>query len=365
MRKKRFLAVVLTASMVLGNSVMAMASASANIVNTDPAVGNAEGSGSVEGIVNKNVFSVELPTQAEKASVFDFIMDPQELVSATDAARYTSANSVVSGSMYFKNVSANGTYDLGPTSKALTVKNRSTMDVDVTLSANITGLTGVELISTNASDVPAFGNGKPSVYMALSGNEISGNGAPTISPITAASSKITTTISGADGQYEVSYNNGYSYALSSNSANFAGYSFALTGASGGGDYDSWTEVAGLTTAPKVTVTWTLTEHVDPVQPSLTFVTPEATGNSVAKPATGPVRLKIDWGKGADEASTVSSVKAGNTTLTSDQWNVKMNDTTFNGDLLQLTGPYLSTVATTTIYTVEFNTGTTVTFTLTA
>ena len=366
MRKKRFLAVLLAASMVLGNSVMA--SASSNIKNGDPAEGSAEGSGSVEGLVNKNVFSVELPTEAEGESVFNFIMDPQELVSATDAARYTSANNVVSGSMYFKSVSTDGTYDLGPTSKALTVKNRGTMDVDVTLDAKVDGLSGLELISTNASDVPAFDSGEPSVYLALSGNEISGNGTPEIKPITAGGARITSTISGADGEYDISVSGDkYVYSLSSNSGNFAGYSFALTGARGGGDYDKWTAVEKTT--PKVTVTWTLTKHFDPVAPSLTFGLPSSTTNTVAKPATGPIKVKIDWGQGTQKASSIKSVVAASggtskTLVENTEYNIKKGDVDFNSDLLQFPGPYMSGVTETTTFTITFDTGDTATLIVT-
>ena len=89
MRTKRFLSVVLSAAMIAGSSVTAFAATA----TTSPAHGTLTGKGSMEGIVDLDVFRVDVPTTPTSGVTdLDFIMDPQELIKATDGKRYLSTN---------------------------------------------------------------------------------------------------------------------------------------------------------------------------------------------------------------------------------------------------------------------------------
>lgn len=173
MRKKRFLAMVLSAAMVMGSTVIA----SAADVTTAPATGTLTGSGRMEGQVQTDVFAVVVPTTALDAlNSMDFILDPQELIKKTDGARYLSTNSynstsisvdsfgdITTGSMYFVNSGNGTTYKLSPTSEKYTVINKSTMEVSVSINAQLKNLDPV-----SASDTKTFEDkDATSIYMAV------------------------------------------------------------------------------------------------------------------------------------------------------------------------------------------------------
>ena len=65
--------------------VMAM-SISATAQAQDMGEGNSDGVGELEGIVKTDVYQVVMPTETE--GIFDFILDPQGLINATDGAAY-------------------------------------------------------------------------------------------------------------------------------------------------------------------------------------------------------------------------------------------------------------------------------------
>lgn len=255
MRKKRFLAVVMAASMVFGNSVAALAADD----TVPPAEGELTGKIALEGIVDPDVFRVELPVESagDVKTAFDFIMDPQNLIEQTSGARYVSGQGVNNlstnkfdyGTLYFANTSSNGdVLKLSPSSNELKITNKGTMDVDVKLTAEVVSLNGVKLVSTNSiSDGDA-----PSVYLALSGNGVQ-------KPITEGGIDMEATISGNDDAYSISCNadeKKYEKVASENAA-FVSFNFLLTGASGGSVKD-WLEIEDDLTNAEVNVTWVVT-----------------------------------------------------------------------------------------------------------
>jgi len=255
MRKKRFLAVVMAASMVFGNSVAALAADD----TVPPAEGELTGKIALEGIVDPDVFRVELPVESagDVKTAFDFIMDPQNLIEQTSGARYVSGQGVNNlstnkfdyGTLYFANTSSNGdVLKLSPSSNELKITNKGTMDVDVKLTAEVVSLNGVKLVSTNSiSDGDA-----PSVYLALSGNGVQ-------KPITEGGIDMEATISGNDDAYSISWNadeKKYEKVASENAA-FVSFNFLLTGASGGSVKD-WLEIEDDLTNAEVNVTWVVT-----------------------------------------------------------------------------------------------------------
>lgn len=134
-------------------------------------------SGDASSIINKvektvpaDVVSIQLPTTSEdneSDSVLDFIMDPQRLITETDAARYDGADFERNATVFFRN--SNGA--LTSHSDDLTIWSQSTVPVRVTVTARMQN-TGSITMSTD----PSFtGDTSPSLYMALvddSGNEI-------------------------------------------------------------------------------------------------------------------------------------------------------------------------------------------------
>lgn len=106
--------------------------------------------------------SVELPTmEKEGNSLLDFILDPQGLITATNAVRYGGMYFEEGATLYFKN--SDGPYDYSKNSDQLIVTNRGEEVIEVTISAQITDL-GNAMITrdkTYAEDV------RSSIYLAI------------------------------------------------------------------------------------------------------------------------------------------------------------------------------------------------------
>lgn len=155
-------------------------------------------------------------------SPFDFIMDPQKLITATSAVRYGGVKFEEGATLYFKNTS--GDYEYSHRSDYLKITSRSNVPVRVTVKLAVKDTYDVNLVqSALFSD-----DRRCSMYFALldsDGNE------------TAAAADGTATFQVILPACEAE--NGVSSCL-----------FALTGCCNpGGD---WT---GLTVCPRIVVTW--------------------------------------------------------------------------------------------------------------
>lgn len=115
------------------------------------------------------VVSVELPVESTGESVFDFIIDPQQLITLTNAAAYNGASFEPNATLYFRN--ADGWYDYSSRSDYLTFTNLGSTYVNVSLSAQVVCDGTVSL-----ADTRYFGLGNNDMlYLALvdsNGNEI-------------------------------------------------------------------------------------------------------------------------------------------------------------------------------------------------
>lgn len=363
MRKKRFLAVILAASMVLGNSVTAFATVSYNDDKVSPVKGTATGQASFEGYVNEDIFVVEVPTVAAPTDkTFDFIMDPQRLIEQTSGNKYATSNtndanrngistdSISYGSLYFANRDNAGTVSqLSTSSNYLTVRNKGSRDVTIGLKATVKNMGAVELSSNaNVSD-----NENPSIYLAMQGADLSGNVAATqaIESVSQGAS-LSTRVSGCDSNYIISVNskNEYEYVVSDpDSVSYAGYGFRLTGACGGGDFTDWTAVgkAMKTAIPKVTVTWDITPYVTPVAPTIAT-------SSVAKPTDGSgVFVSIDLGAGTLAATGIASITFGASLGAATSPLASTNYEYANGQL-KIKGAHVANIAATRVYKIVMN-----------
>ncbi len=202
-------------------------------------------------VYGKDVVSVALPAISEDGeSPFDFIIDPQGLIFATDAAKYGGGKVEEDATLLFRN--HDGEYDFSRRSDGLTVKNRSNVPVVVTVTASIENLGDIELSgSTDYGDSEAC-----SMYLAVVDDE--GNEKPISED---GEISISTEMRKAPEDayiYRIDEENGsYSYELSRSpeEIDFDSYSFGLTGYCN--PNGKWEDVS---VHPVVKVTW----KVEPV-----------------------------------------------------------------------------------------------------
>ena len=113
-------------------------------------------------VVREDVVALELPIIDEsETSVFDFILDPQKLLYITEAARFGGGTVEEGATLFFQN--SEGQYDFSKYSDQLTVTNRSTVPVRLTISACIADLGELQMVGnddfTDSEDC--------SIYMAV------------------------------------------------------------------------------------------------------------------------------------------------------------------------------------------------------
>lgn len=189
--------------------------------------------GDYEELINdlkkEEIISLELPlTDGMSPSPFDFIMDPQGLIEATDAARYGGTRFEEGATIYFENTT--GEYDYSHQSDFLEVISHSTIPIRITVEARVENL-------------------NPSVYLALIDNH--GNEIPVDLDGTAV---IDTELDACE-----------------DTASYNTYAFALTGTC-----ESDAEWSNVSEQPYVTVTWTL-EPITDENPSESTLEPSDDG----------------------------------------------------------------------------------------
>ena len=114
---------------------------------------------------SEEVISIELPCFTVNESPFDFILDPQLLITDTNAARYGGCPFEAGATLFFENKEE--TYGLSSKSDRLTVTNRSTVPVAVTVSARVENLGAIHLCNDPSFD----GRKDDCVYIALVDDE--------------------------------------------------------------------------------------------------------------------------------------------------------------------------------------------------
>lgn len=175
----------------------------------------------------EDVFQVLFPANTDH--VFDFIMDPQELIGRTNAAAYGGLTFEEGATLFFRRHDGGAEEDYSSSSDALVITNMGTEDVDIVLTASVSP-DSLEKISMTDDETFADDT-ETSLYLALT------DGEHTIAIDREAGAVIHTTlegVSGEDGAYRE-------------------YRFWLMGAvNGNGD---WSEVKEV--VPEVTVTWSV------------------------------------------------------------------------------------------------------------
>ena len=223
-------------------------------------------------VVGGDVVSMSIPVVSEsETSVFDFILDPQGLLYETDAIRYGGGRVEEGATLLFHN--KEGEYDFSRRSDWLTVTNRSTVPVRVTVTAQVTDFGDVRL-----AESADFGEStEPEVYLAIEDDQgnilpLSADAQTTIN-LEMASAPKNTYVFRMDEE-----NHTYEYGMNMDSSmvDFDTYSFGLIGAC-----NSNAEWQNISVNPTITVTW----YVEPLMPEEQEEAPAADHNTNDKTNT--------------------------------------------------------------------------------
>lgn len=241
---KKMMALALAASMVMGSSVVAFAA------DASTPSGGTQGSGAVEGHVDKEVLNVVLPTVEAGKSLFSYTMDPERLIQGTSAAKYAEgAVFPVAGSdtgVYF----LTGTNTYANTSNAYQVINKSSCDVE--LKVKVKATKGTDSIDLAASSTVASTGTDPNLYLGLKVGE---GGTPTV--LSETEQSITKRISGSQSNFDVAVRTKaddtkeyvYQAKEGADATGWKAMNISMEGAV------SALPIAATTTAPTVDVTW--------------------------------------------------------------------------------------------------------------
>lgn len=160
MKQKKVLAMSMATIMAFASTGMVFAD---DVTDASKATGSVDGTGTIEGYAETDVFTVTLPTTKK----VDFKIDPQELLKAIsssdtlDGTAFSTATDGYGKTVLFKDETNANTFTT--TSADISVVNKSTFDVDVDVTAKVTGLTkegengySIALMDKDAKDF-AFG----------------------------------------------------------------------------------------------------------------------------------------------------------------------------------------------------------------
>lgn len=318
---KKMVAMATAAVMVVSAPMVAFA-----VESDDGATsgnGTINGTGSVEDYVNKDTFKIVLPTVTD----VNFTLDPQGLLKVADDQTYTLGE----GAVYFANVSDDGTTYSG-TSDVIEIVNKSSYDIDVEFSIEVTMPEGVTLVESEEALADAT---TPSVYLAMQENAdssatalVPGANVYTTKQV-AGISETTEDAVGYEIVAEGDATNGYTYTYELNAnyddTNAARAKYTIIGACD--TTADWSAVKNAEVA--ATVVWSATKHVDQAAPSIAET-------SYTLVADTPVEITVDLGKG-DLAATgiekITYVNASGTVanLGTTQWTYKNGKLTFTAE----------------------------------
>lgn len=304
MKNFKGLVSVATAAVMLAGSSMPALAAGTN-------EGGASGDGAYEGFVEEtSVFSVLVPTDASSTQGFDFFVDPNGLLEKTNYDRIdgaTAADFETGATLFFTRTAKAADADAGTPavvkygkdSESIEFKNYSSYDVNVEVSASVSGATGITLSSTAITADDDLTD--PTLYLAIvSGSETK--------VVTADGGKFTGTIAGEPENFEPKYDKDaekYIYGLKGETTEAAPtkpwktVSFNLTGACGG----TWTAEQAMV-APTITLTWKVTDPKAEAAPTI----PVQTYNY---DRTTTLDITTNFGGGDLAATSIKKVEGSN------------------------------------------------------
>lgn len=196
--------------------------------------------------VETDLYQVVMPTDTD--GIFDFILDPQGLINETDGALHEGKSFEKNCTVFFKRSDGGAKEDYSCKSDPVTITNKSTMPVEVSLEVKVkpSSLEGIKM----TEDSKFKKDKSASLYLAV----IDGKKEM---PVGKDGVTLHKTIGAApDGAYGYEYNSDtkkYEYGLKKNIEEniFDKYSFQLIGAANKkGDWAAFTKAV-----PKILVTW--------------------------------------------------------------------------------------------------------------
>lgn len=254
MKNRRFLALALSAVLVIGSSVTVFATEEGETEGTGETGSLSEitGEGTAFEHVDKKVLTVTLPTEDAVAGVFNYYVDPEGLV---DAAKSLTDGTAVTGNedgVYFKNAATtdDGSATYSSTSDAVTFEGKNSVDIDVSVKAAVAkgGDNDIALVADGTALAAAA---DPALLMTLKVGEAS-------AAITSDGATATATIAGVPNNFEVKAVDGkFVYAAKSDAAGWKSTTIQLSGKTNSKEVPADTKMS----APTIKLTWDIKEHV--------------------------------------------------------------------------------------------------------
>ncbi len=239
---KKFLAVALAATMVIGGSVTSFAA--------DTGSGSGSGAGDSEGHVDKDIMNFVLPTTSDTA--FKYTVDAERLIQETNAARYgedfTFPNSDTDTGVYF----LTGEKEYSNTSTVLKAVNKGAVDAFLTVDCKVTA--GAKDIALANAALTADDDKGTDAKLYLAANV---GGATQI--LSTTSTPVKVQVPGVAANYETVYDKDakeYKFQTKSGGLDpWKAVEISVTGAATKG-----IAVAADTTAPQITLTWSYAKY---------------------------------------------------------------------------------------------------------
>jgi len=341
---KKVMALGVSAAMMLGNVIPAMA---ANGAGT---TGSISGEGQSTGHLDTSYVEASLPSDGTVQTIFKFYVDPEDIIG--QGGKFATADvEAVDDLVYFAQAEA-GKYGSTSQNLAITIKNYSAVDLKVTATVSAEG-TMIPLVATDTID-----NTKAATDAALYLTLKVGSNDPVA--LAAGEDGVSSVYEQAaqNGNFDITGNieDGYEVAPKSTPASdWATVNLALAGKA-----QLVTNAENLV-APTVSLAYTITKHVSDAAPNLTD---ESTSYAINADTT-TVSIGFTYGAGslaADSLVITYSTSSGTKTL-------KANDeyTISNGSIV-LSQAFVNSLknisANSKVFTVTFSDGTVKTFTIT-
>lgn len=242
MKYKKMTALVLAVAMMAGNGMTALAA------DTDPANG-ASGTGTLLPHLDKEITAVTLPTESTVATVFNYTVDPEQLIK--DSSKLSSGTTVTGNAdgVYFSNTG--GGYS--SSSDAVQFQGKNSVDVDVTVVATVEKTEGSNNITLVADEDALNAATTPALLMNLKvGTDtkaITSDGATAKAKIEGVPNNFAVDV--ADGKYT------YAIKADATDSSWKSTTVQLVGKTNKVNVPTGDDAI---TAPKITLTWTIAKH---------------------------------------------------------------------------------------------------------
>lgn len=236
MNFRKFMAGTLAVSMVLGSSITVFA---------EVQTGDATGTGTSVGHVDKEVLTVTLPTGTD--NIFNYYVDPERVIDLAGKLTDDTAVTKNTDGVYFKN--SDNSYS--SSSDEAEFVGANSVAVDVSVAAAVTaGAKDIELVGDNDALTAATSAKKPALLMNLTvGTDVKA--------VTSAGTTATASLQGKPDNFEVVVDGGaYKYKAKADAAGWDKTTIKLSGKTNNVD------VPSDMTAPTIKLTWTIAKHQD-------------------------------------------------------------------------------------------------------